>query len=169
MTDVLDAAHTGDGGYWRHLQGATERNDTPYLSPETLLNGRLVERVERAAQWVEAGRPRHEVAETRAEARAEASTRSLATRATMAWDKTIVPHIGSRMDRLEAVMAAWGDSPRAEEARRAVLGGLREAQGLSAIGMATQFTRPALKRAFVRGFAAALGGTVSEAELLAVG
>jgi hypothetical protein len=35
--------------------------------------------------------------------------------------------------------------------------------------MATQFTRPALKRAFVRGFAAALGGTVSEAELLAVG
>ena len=169
MVDVLDAAHTGDGGYWRHLQGATERNDTPYLSPETLLNGRLVERVERAAQWVEAGRPRHSVEETRAEARAEASTRSLATRATMAWDKTIVPHIGSRMDRLEAVMAAWGDSPKAEEARRAVLGGLREAQGLSAIGMATQFTRPALKRAFVRGFAAALGGTVSEAELLAVG
>jgi hypothetical protein len=169
MVDLLDAAHTGDDRYWRFLQGATPESDAVYLSPETLLNGRLVERVERAAGWVEGGRKRHEVTETRAEARAEASTRSLATRATMAWDKTVVPHIGSRMDRLEAVMAAWGDSPKAEEARRAVLGGLREAQGLSAIGMATQFTRPALKRAFVRGFAAALGGTVSEAELLAVG
>jgi hypothetical protein len=170
VLEMLDAAHNGDGDKWRFLQGATSRSDARYLKPENLLRpSTIAGRMEDAAEWVEAGRPRHQVEETRAEARAEASTRSLATRATMAWDKTIVPHIGSRMDRLEAVMAAWGDSPKAEEARRAVLGGLREAQGLSAIGMATQFTRPALKRAFVRGFAAALGGTVSEAELLAVG
>jgi hypothetical protein len=170
VLEMLDAAHNGDGDKWRFLQGATSRSDARYLKPENLLRpSTIAGRMEDAAEWVEAGRPRHQVEETRAEARAEASTRSLATRATMAWDKTVVPHIGSRMDRLEAVMAAWGDSPRAEEARRAVLGGLREAQGLSAIGMATQFTRPALKRAFVRGFAAALGGTVTEAELREVG
>jgi hypothetical protein len=170
VLEMLDAAHTGSTDNWRWLQGATSRSDAKYLKPENLLRpSTIAGRMEDAAEWVEAGRPRHQVEETRAEARAEAAARSLATRATMAWDKTVVPHIGSRMDRLEAVMAAWGDSPRAEEARRAVLGGLREAQGLSAIGMATQFTRPALKRAFVRGFAAALGGTVSEAELLAVG
>jgi hypothetical protein len=170
VLEMLDAAHTGSTDNWRWLQGATSRSDAKYLKPENLLvAAKLAARMEDAAEWVEAGRPRHQVEETRAEARAEASTRSLATRATMAWDKTIVPHIGSRMDRLEAVMATWGDSPRAEEARRAVLGGLREAQGLSAIGMATQFTRPTLKRAFVRGFAAALGGTVTEAELREVG
>ena len=103
------------------------------------------------------------------EVRAEVAAKSLAQRAKDAWDKVVIPNRGASGARFNALLASWGDSPRAEEARRAVLGGLTETRGLSAVGQANDFTRPALRAAFMRGFAAALGGTVTEAELREVG
>jgi hypothetical protein len=160
MTDLLDAAHTGDGGYWRHLQGATERNDTAYLSPETLLNGRLADRIDRAAEWVEAGRPRHRVEETRREARAEAAARPALERAREAWPYA-VRLIGSAPGALDKLVATW---PEANA--RALRDGLRACGGLSALGRADQYRMPELRRKFLAGVVQALGGSVTDAELM---
>lgn len=169
LLDMLEAAHTGDGDKWRWLQGATSRSDAVYLRPENLLRpSTIAGRMDDAHDWVRAGRPKHDAAEARVEARSQAAAQSLVTRARAAWDKTVMPNRGSQR-RLNELMASWGDSPRADEARRAVLGGLAEARGLQAIGMATEYTRPEKMRAFVRGFVAALGGEVTEAELREVG
>jgi len=163
MVDLLDAAHTGDDRYWRFLQGATPESDAVYLSPETLLNGRLVERVERAAGWVEGGRRRHEVTETRAEARAEAVARPALERARAAWPYA-VKLIGAPPDALGKLVEGWPETNA-----RALRDGLAACGGLMALGRADEYKRHELRRKFLAGVVAALGGTVTDAELREVG
>jgi len=161
VLEMLDAAHTGDGDKWRFLQGATSRSNAVYLKPENLLRpSTIAGRMEDAAEWVEAGRPRHQVEAARVEARAEAVARPALQRARDAWP-IAVKLIGSHPSAIDKLVAGW---PEANQ--RALRDGLAACGGLMALGRADKFALPELRRKFLAGVVAALGGTVTEAELM---
>ena len=112
---------------------------------------------------MEAGRPRHQVEETRAEARAEAAARPALERARKAWPYA-VKLIGAPPDALGKRVKGWPEANR-----KALADGLHACGGLMALGRADKWKLDDLRRKFLAGVVAALGGTVTEAELREVG
>jgi hypothetical protein len=164
VLEMLDAAHTGSTDNWRWLQGATSRSDRAFLKPENLLvAAKLAARMEDAQDWVKAGRPRHQVEKTRAEARAEAAARPALERARKAWPYA-VKLIGRPPEAFGEVTEGWPEANR-----KALADGLHACGGLMTLGRADKWKLDDLRRKFLAGVVAALGGTVTEAELREVG